>query len=108
MKDFNVVTYNLNSISEENDIVIIKTFLHMTSYDYIIDSKTNEIINGTDSTIVHGRCQLNFIVKKGITLTKCPSCGAKVMPGDSECDYCHTIIINNYGDFVLNSCNWTK
>ena len=108
MKDFEIVTFNLNGISEENDIVIIRTFLHMISYDYVIDSKTKEIVKGTDTNVVHSRCALNFIVKRGETLTECPSCGAKIKPGDSECDYCHTIIINNYGGFILNSCNWTN
>ena len=105
MSDFQCVAYNINGITEENGIVIIKMFLHATFYDYVIDTNTNQIIRGTNTSVVHNQYHLNFVVKRGEDLTICPSCGAKINVGSSNCDYCHTLIINNYGDFVLSSKN---
>ena len=103
ISDIKCVERDIISIAEEAGIVIITIYIHTSSYDYVIDTNTKEIINGSSTNIVHNRYHLHFIIKRGETLTECPSCGAKIEAGSSECDYCHTILINNYGGFVLSS-----
>lgn len=103
MHSFKCINYNINGIVEENGILTIKMYLHVEFYDYVIDTNTNEIIRGNNNSKVHNQYHLNFISKKTNEEIICPSCGAKVEKGLSECTYCHTVINNNYDDFVLSS-----
>ena len=105
MRDFECNKYNINGIIKENDIIIIKMFLDSSFYDYVIDSKTGNVTRGNSENKINNKYVLNFIAKKTDENVVCPSCGADVEKGLTECEYCHTIINHNYGDFVLSSKN---
>ena len=82
---------NITGIVKENEYITIKMYLQVfIKYDLEEYDKNKRYI-------------LNFIIKDNNNEIICPSCGAKVENGLSECKYCHTIINNNYIDFVLSS-----
>jgi len=103
MSDYQMEAANINGIKQEGSVVTIMMYLHASFYDYVINTNNNTIIKGTDKTKVHNQYGLEFIVTRGETVTKCPSCGAPLEKGEKECSYCHTLIINDYSYFVLNT-----
>lgn len=103
MSNFNLSHYNINGITKENDIISIKMFLHVSFYDYVINTTNEEIIRGNKNGVVHNQYILTFVTKKADNIIKCPSCGSEISSGSSQCEYCHTIINNNYDDFVLSA-----
>lgn len=100
---FECVEYNINSISEENGMIIIKMYLHIKLYKYTLFKESKEVIDGDYQKKIHKRYQLSFVTKHLNEETICPSCGSNLKKGQSECDYCHTFINNNYTDYVLSS-----
>ena len=105
MKEIECIKCNINGIVKENDIIVIKMYLCVSFYDYVIDSKTNNITRGNSANKVNNKYILNFVTKNTDNNITCPSCGSDVEKGLTECEYCHTIINNNYDDFVLSSKN---
>lgn len=101
--DLKCIKYNINDITEENGIITIKMYINIESYNYIINTKTNEVISGNSNEKVNNMYHLYFITKKASLKIVCPNCGSNIENNQSECDYCNTIINNNYNDFVLSS-----
>ncbi len=102
MSNFVMYAANINGMSEENGLVIIRMYLHVAFYDYVVDVTNGLVTKGSNTHKVHNQYVLEFVVARGQTITKCPSCGADINSGDSHCSYCHTPIINDYETFVLS------
>ena len=103
MYDFSLIAGNIMEIVEENDIIIVKLFMHASFYDYVVDTDSNKIVRGYSQTFIHNQYNMDFIVTKRL-LKNCPNCG-KELNGKNECDYCHSHINDNYSDFVLSKKN---
>lgn len=88
-KNIEYIKSNINGIVKENEYIIVKMYLQISINYELEDNSQNK------------KFFLTFIIKNNKTI--CPSCGAEIESGLSECKYCHTIINNNYMDFVLSS-----
>lgn len=100
MYNFCLNAANIREIVEENNIIIIKLFMHVALNDYVIDTNNNQVVRGKANTIIHNQYNMEFVVTKNL-MEKCPNCG-QALNNKSECEYCHTHISDNYSDFVLS------
>ena len=101
MNDFKLEACNIKGIREENGLVVIDLFLHLTFRDYVVDGN-GKVIKGDYNKRVHNQYNLGYIISKNASENVCPSCGAKLEPGVDKCNYCNTIINKDYINIVLN------
>ena len=104
MHDFNCIDMKITNIEEINDEIILTVFLCVEFYDYVINTKTNKIIRGTNSKRILNNYLMTFVKEKNYKNKKCPNCGAKnenITSG--ECPYCNSTIVTKASKFVLNS-----
>ena len=101
MNDFKLEACNIKGIREENGLVIIDLFLHLTFRDYVVNGE-GKVVKGDYNKRVHNQYNLEFIISKNAGVNICPSCGAKLEPGVDKCNYCNTIINKDYINIVLN------
>ena len=101
MNDFKLEACNIKGIREENGLVVIDLFLHLTFRDYVVDGN-GKVIKGDYNKRVHNQYNLGYIISKNADENVCPSCGAKLEPGVDKCTYCNTIINKDYINIVLN------
>ena len=103
MGDFNLVVANINGIREEAGLVTVSMYLHVDFFDFVINTDNNSIIKGNNTHKLHNQYILEFVVSHKGSIDRCPSCGAPIEKGAKNCEYCNTIIIDDYGYFVLNT-----
>ena len=101
MNDFKLEACNIKGIREENGLVIIDLYLHLTFRDYVVNGE-GKVIKGDYNKRVHNQYNLGYIISKNATNNVCPSCGAKLEPGVDKCNYCNTLINKDYINIVLN------
>ena len=102
MSDFTLHELIINSVEKNNDDIIIKTYLNVIFKDYVIDTKTNNVIRGQKYQPLNNKYRLEF-TKKINVVSNCPSCGSKLEDiKDNKCPYCNSIIINNNNNYVLS------
>ena len=101
MNDFKLEACNIKGIREDNGLVVIDLFLHLTFRDYVVDGN-GKVIKGDYNKRVHNQYNLGYIISKNAGENVCPSCGAKLEPGVDKCNYCNTIINKDYINIVLN------
>lgn len=102
MNDFVLISGNIDGIKEENNTIIIDAYLSMSFLDFVINTKTKKIIKGDPNAPMFSRYSLKYIISKNTGDLICSNCGAKLEPGTKQCNYCNSIINNNYEDFVLS------
>ena len=103
MDDFKLKACNVKDIREENGFIVIELFIHLTFRDYVINSDTGDVVRGDFNSRKHGQYDLEYIVSNNNNKDIiCPNCGSKINKGISECNYCHSVINNNYSDIVLS------
>ncbi len=103
----------LNSFLQDGDKEIIKVNLDAVMRDYIIDEKTNKVLEGKPKEDQYMRYRLTFIRKAGVktqegksnmSTTNCPNCGAPTqITSAGECEYCKSVITTGEHDWVLSS-----
>ena len=100
MSDFKTEAADLSDIQEENGLVTVSIYLHMSFHDYVINEKTGDIVYGDKNFIHHNQYNIDFVVSKYFG-SKCPNCGAK-LEGEAKCPYCASPISNMYKDFMMS------
>lgn len=101
MNDFGVEACNIKGIREENGVIIIDLYLHLTFRDYVINGN-GDVIRGDFNKRKHNQYNLEYIINKDVNDNICPSCGAKIAAGLDKCNYCNTLINKVYTNIVLN------
>ena len=96
MEDFLLDFYNINNITEENDVYMIEMFLSFKCTEYMIDDMKKS--NLEEGEIIHHQCTLEFIKNKN--LKNCPNCGSSITK--NVCEYCNTPVENGSSEFLLN------
>ena len=97
LKNYKLYAYNIQNITLENHTVSIEMTLHVSFYDYVINSK-GSVINGKDHAPRHEQYVLEFIIDETKNIV-CPNCGAII--SSKECEYCHTVLKDVYYSFTL-------
>lgn len=102
MSKFNLLENKIIGISKEGKNTIIECFLNVAFIDYIIDSKTNNLVRGSKGTKVNNQYELKFIMSKNVVDT-CPNCGGKIESGTITCEHCKAVIVQDSDSFVMSS-----
>ena len=109
MSNFRPIFSNITSLKVEDGLIIIKMFLKISFFDYVIDTKTQKVIRGNKSHLFNNLYNLEYIIGKDDEEHKCPNCGAKVENVTAgKCKYCGAPIVVKPRDYVLNRKNIIK
>ena len=104
MTDFRLQEIRITEIFATSEIISVGVYLRVSFYDYIINCKTNEEVQGTRDTMITNNYRMKYVVSKNRkVMDKCPNCGAPVEAVTSkECEYCGSTVVFNSKDFVLS------
>lgn len=104
---------NLSSFLQDGDKEVIKVNLDAVMRDYIIDEKTNKVLEGKPKEDQYMRYTLTFMRKTGVktqegksnmSTTNCPNCGAPTqITSAGQCEYCGSVITTGEHDWVLSN-----
>lgn len=93
MSDIEFIEGYITDYKKINNKEIIKVYLSVSCYDYIINTKNNMTVRGNKNI----KLTLSYILtfEKNIDIINyCPQCGADVK-NLTECNYCKSKIVNN-------------
>ena len=105
MSDFNLIDIKIFSVSNVNNRIVVRTYMRVSFYDYVINTTNNKVTRGLKNAKVFNNYEMTFI-KSGVDnslFVKCPSCNAEVAVNASgKCEYCGNVIVKDAGEFVLS------
>lgn len=97
--------------STDGDKELLVVDLQATMKDYIIDSVTQNVVEGDKDRYWEMKYYLTFMRKKGVktdpstsnkSTTNCPNCGAPTeITSAGQCPYCRSVITTGEHDWVL-------
>ena len=101
MYDIKYIGSSIKKRYEENRQETIVMNMQVSCYDFIIDTKTNNVVRGNATKLNIYNYELTFVRKKeSKVLGICPRCGAPVEGNNNGiCEYCKSTIISN--DYTL-------
>lgn len=104
MTNFNLQEIRIIEIFATSEIISVGVYLRVSFYDYVINCKTNEEVQGTKDTMITNNYKMKYVVSRNRkVIDKCPNCGAPVDAVTSkECEYCGSTIVFDSKDFVLS------
>lgn len=104
MYDIKYLGSKIKKRYEENGQETIVINMNVSCYDFIIDTKTNNVVRGNASKINYYNYELTFVkTKDDKDLDICPQCGAPVKGNNSGvCEYCKSTLISNNYTLVLS------
>lgn len=101
VSDFKLDRVALHRIKEYNGKVSLTISLIWNSIDYIINTKTKEVIRGDRHSLYKTRFLLTYVIDKNAKSKDnvCPNCGASIdINHTTKCKYCDAVVTNaNYG-----------
>ncbi len=88
----------------------VNIYFEVQMIDYIMDEKTNKVLNGNPNVRCFLKYNLEFIRASGLqtedkqlSTTNCPNCGAPTeVTSAGQCDYCRSVITHGEHGWVLN------
>ena len=103
----------LKSYRVDGDKEVLVVELHATMRDYVVDAKTNEVLESDPNRNWFMKYDMTFNRKKGVlteagrsnkSTTNCPNCGAPTeITSSGQCEYCKSIITTGEHDWVLSN-----
>lgn len=103
----------LKSYRVDGDKEVLVVELHATMRDYVVDAKTNEVLESDPNRNWFMKYDMTFNRKKGVlteagrsnkSTTNCPNCGAPTeITSAGQCEYCRSIITTGEHDWVLSN-----
>ena len=101
MYDIKYIGSSIKKRYEENRQETIVMNMQVSCYDFIIDTKTNNVVRGNATKLNIYNYELTFVrTKESKVLGICPRCGAPVEGNNNGiCEYCKSTIISN--DYTL-------
>ncbi|MBE6150378.1 MAG: Tim44 domain-containing protein [Firmicutes bacterium] len=98
-------------IDGDKEVLVVE--LHATMRDYVVDAKTNNVIESDPNKDWFMKYDMTFNRKKGVltqagvsnkSTTNCPNCGAPTeITSAGQCEYCRSIITTGEHDWVLSN-----
>jgi hypothetical protein len=102
MSDFTKIDDKIMDVSTTGNVITVDYYLDVKFYDYVINTKTNEIEKGNDKVKMHNVYKLSFTISNQ-TVENCPNCGGKIEPGTTTCEHCKAVIVQDSDEFVMSS-----
>lgn len=98
-------------VDGDKEVLIVE--LHATMRDYVVDAKTNQVLESDPTRDWFMKYDMIFNRKKGVltsagvsnkSTTNCPNCGAPTeITSAGQCEYCKSIITTGEHDWVLSN-----
>lgn len=98
-------------IDGDKEVLVVE--LHATMRDYVVDAKTNNVLESDPNKDWFMKYDMTFNRKKGVltqvgvsnkSTTNCPNCGAPTeITSAGQCEYCRSIITTGEHDWVLSN-----
>lgn len=105
----NIRNVTITEFREDGSFEVLVVRLYASLLDYVVDDTTNKVIEGRNQSYVYRNYRLEFLRPKGtkttsqVQTTHCPNCGAALnFSGTGTCEYCHTTVLSQSSDWVLN------
>lgn len=105
MSDYQNLEMKITDITSENNVISLTVYAKISFYDYVINTKTNEVTRGSKERLMTNHYLMTFVIKKekAKSIKNCPSCGAPFEHNASGvCEYCGSTIIKESDEFVLS------
>lgn len=105
MHDFKLEDLKIVNMTKEGKELVVEVYMRVSFYDYVVNTKTNNVIRGTKKEKIRNNYMMTFVKGEIDTdsVVNCPSCNAKVhVNSRGECEYCHSVIIRGANSFVLS------
>ncbi len=89
---------------EENGQETIVINMNVSCYDFIIDTRTNNVVRGTAAKVNYYKYELTFVkTVNDKKLDVCPRCGAPVEENNSGvCKYCKSTLVSDKYTLILS------
>lgn len=102
MNNFKYIDSKIFDIRQDNDIVTLKLFLHISMNDYIVDN-SNNVVRGNKNIPIDISYEITFIKSLQKNIDACPNCGAKIIDENNpRCPYCNTVILSGSNDWIMS------
>ena len=103
MSDFEKVDAKIINITEENNLINVKTYLRVWMHDYVVD-KDNKVVRGNKQYVIDIEYIIDWVREKDNNKEiTCPHCGAEIKTITSgTCDYCRAKIVIPAKDYVMS------
>ena len=110
MEDIEYMDSYITNIVNTNSYKEIDVILGVTCKDYLITTKTNNVVRGNKNKINNYIYKLTFKCDEvDNKVYKCPSCGAELNDSNSTvCEHCHSIIVKKTSKWVLTQKKMIK
>lgn len=102
MHDIKYISSKVKSVYHENGQETILINMTVSCYDFIIDTKTNQVLRGVASKLNIYNYDLTFVksINEKQEIKICPQCGAPVEANNSgKCEYCKSTLVS--GEYTL-------
>lgn len=105
--DINYVDFS--SYTEDYGKEIIEVAINTVGYIYDIEKTSNLIIHGSNEIKQRTTYKLTYFRKNGAQTQSdvkeyiCPNCGSTLIGSTNKCNYCNTLILNDFENWSLNN-----
>ncbi len=101
MEDFELEHVKIIGVEKISNIVSIKTLVKVSFYDYVINTKTNEVVRGNKNKKV--LLEYEIVYTQSLSkIDKCPNCGGELDDKNEVCLYCRSRINKLSNNFVIS------
>ena len=103
MYNYEKVDAKIIDVTEENNLINVKTYLRVWMYDYVID-ENSKVLRGDAKHRIDIEYIIDWVREKDVSqIEKCPHCGAKVEAiTGGVCSYCRAKVILPAQDYVMS------
>lgn len=112
IEKINIKNSTIVSFRLDGDKEVLELELYAIMRDYVIDEKTNKVLESNPNRDWHMKYIMTFNRKKGVkteagrsnmSTTNCPNCGAPTeITSAGQCEYCGSVITTGEHDWVLS------
>ena len=112
IEKININYSSLRDFRIDGDKEVLTVELHAIMRDYVVDDKTNKVLESDPNRDYHMQYIMTFNRKVGVkteagrsnkTTTNCPNCGAPTeITSAGQCEYCGSVITTGEHDWVLS------
>ena len=112
IEKINIKKVSLQEFKQDGDKEVLIIYLDAIMRDYVVDAKTNKVLESNPNKDWYMKYVMTFNRKSGVktkeglsnkSTTNCPNCGAPTnITSSGKCEYCKSVITTGEHDWVLS------